>query len=53
MLREEGFARVEIVHGHAAFRTRSGAGCDESESGLDPFRRAVSYGRLTAHAFKA
>jgi tRNA (mo5U34)-methyltransferase len=53
MLRTVGFPRVEIVQRPRGFPYSAWRGLRRKRRGLDPFRRAVSYGRLTAHAFKA
>jgi tRNA (mo5U34)-methyltransferase len=52
MLRTVGFARVEIVQRPRGFPHSVVRGVRRKRKGLDPFRRAVSYGRLTAHAFR-
>ena len=53
MLRTVGFSRVEIVQRPRGFPHSVVRGLRRRRKGLDPFRRAVSYGRLTAHAFKS
>jgi len=52
MLQAVGFARVDIVQRPRGFPFSVARGIRRARRGKDPFRRALGYGRLTAHAFR-
>ena len=52
MLHSVGFPRVEIVHLPRGFPFSVARGLRRKRRGGDPLRRAVNYGRMTAHAFR-
>jgi hypothetical protein len=51
MLRTVGFTSVDVVQKPRGFPFSVARAVRRRRRGRDPFRRALDYGRMTAHAF--